>query len=77
MRIGGAFALLVVGLILGLRVVVLPHALTQYLDTEKLGWIMVLCGVLFIALALYANWQATHQRTTYVERSHPDDRRWP
>lgn len=59
MGIGLGVVLLVIGLVLALNVVNLPNSIDQNLDSNTLGWILVVVGVLAIILALVMN----HQRT--------------
>ncbi len=65
MGIGLGVVLLVIGLILALNVVNLPAGIDQNLDSNTLGWILIVIGVLAIILALVMNHQRT--RTTHVE----------
>ncbi len=65
MGIGLGVVLLVIGLILALNVVNLPASIDQNLDSNTLGWILIVIGVLAIILALVMNHQRT--RTTHVE----------
>jgi uncharacterized membrane protein HdeD (DUF308 family) len=68
MGIGLGIILLVIGLILALGVI---NVDTSLIDTNTLGWILIVVGVLAIVLALIINQQRT-RRTTVV-----DDRREP
>ena len=65
MGIGLGVVLLVIGLILALNVVNLPSSIDQNLDSNTLGWILIVIGILAIILALVMNHQRT--RTTHVE----------
>lgn len=65
MGIGLGVVLLVVGLILGTGAVDLPNGIDRNVDSNMLGWILGLVGVLTIVLALVMNHQRT--RTTHVE----------
>ena len=65
MGIGLGVVLLVIGLILALNVVNLPASIDQNLDSNTLGWILIVIGVLAVILALVMNHQRT--RTTHVE----------
>lgn len=72
MGIGLGVVLLLIGLIFALDVVNLPESVDANLDSNTLGWILIILGVLAIILALVMN--AQRQRTTTrVE----DDRRPP
>jgi fumarate reductase subunit D len=65
MGIGLGVVLLVIGLILGTGAVDLPDSIDRHLDSNTLGWILGLVGVLAIVLALVMNHQRS--RTTHVE----------
>jgi uncharacterized membrane protein len=65
MGIGLGVVLLVIGLILALDVVNLPAGIDRNLDSNALGWILIVVGALAIILALVMNHQRT--RTTHVE----------
>jgi hypothetical protein len=62
MGIGLGVVLLLLGLILALDVVDLPESIDANLDSNTLGWILIILGVLSIILALVMN--AQRQRTT-------------
>ena len=62
MGIGLGIVLLVIGLILALDVVDLPDNIDQNLDSNTLGWILIIVGALAIVLVLVMN--AQRQRTT-------------
>lgn len=62
MGIGLGVVLLLLGLILALNVVDLPQSIDANLDSNTLGWILIILGVLAIILALVMN--AQRQRTT-------------
>ncbi len=72
MGIGLGVVLLVLGLILALDVVNLPDDIDANLDSNALGWILIIVGVLAIVLPLVINSQR-RRSTTVVE----DDRRNP
>lgn len=74
MKLGGAIALLVIGLILGLEVVRFPAELNQYVDFDRLGWVLVICGVLGLILVLVTNYMSTQHKTTYVQQTRPERR---
>ena len=59
MGIGLGIVLLLVGLILALDVVDLPASIDDDLDSNTLGWILIIVGVLAIVLALVMNTQRT------------------
>ncbi len=61
MAIGLGIVLLVVGLVLVLDVVNLD---TSVVDTETLGWILLVAGVVAIVVSLIVNQQRT--RSTHV-----------
>ncbi len=73
MGLGLGIALLVIGLVLGLGAVTFPDALSNYVDSYTLGWILVAVGALAIVLVLVMNAQRT--RTKHVtEHRTPRDR---
>jgi hypothetical protein len=74
MGIGLGIVLLVVGLILALNVVDLPASIDNHLDSNALGWILILVGILAIVLVLVLNHQRT-RRSTVVEERRIDDGR--
>lgn len=65
MGIGLGIVLLLLGLILVLDVVNLPHSIDQHLAAGTLGWILVVIGALAIVLALVMN--AQRGTTRHVE----------
>lgn len=72
MGIGLGIVLLLLGLIFAFDVVDLPGSIDANLDSNTLGWILIVVGVLAIVLSLVIN--AQRQRaTTRIE----DDRRQP
>ena len=66
MGIGVGILLLVIGLILVTGAIDLPDSVTDVMDTEMIGWICLVVGVLAIVLVLVMNRQRT--RTTHVEK---------
>ena len=66
MGIGVGILLLVIGLILVTGAIDLPASVTDVMDTEMIGWICLVVGVLAIVLVLVMNRQRT--RTTHVEK---------
>jgi len=68
MGIGLGIVLLVIGLIFALNVVDLPASIDNHLDSNALGWILIIVGALAIVLALVINAQRSNLRTTRVER---------
>lgn len=66
MGIGLGIVLLVIGLIFALDVVNLPDSVDRNLDSNALGWILILVGILAIVLPLVLNAQR-RRSTTYVE----------
>jgi len=68
MGIGLGIVLLVIGLIFALNVVDLPTSIDNHLDSNALGWILIIVGALAIVLALVINAQRSNLRTTRVER---------
>jgi hypothetical protein len=74
MGIGLGIVLLLVGLILALDVVDLPNSIDNAVDSNALGWILIVVGALAIVLALAMNRQRTH-RSTVVEERRIDDGR--
>lgn len=70
MGIGLGIVLLVIGLILALNVVDLPNSIDQHLDSNALGWILIIVGVLAIILSLVINHQRS--RSTIVEERRTD-----
>jgi hypothetical protein len=65
MGIGVGVVLLAVGLIFALNVVDLPSGVENAIDTNTLGWILIIVGALAIVLALVMN--AQRSRTHVVE----------
>lgn len=65
MGIGVGIVLLVLGLIFALNVVNLPASVDNVVDTNTLGWILIIVGALGIILALIMN--AQRSRTHVVE----------
>ena len=74
MGIGLGIVLLVIGLILALNVVDLPASIDSHLDSNTLGWILIIVGVLALVLSLVINQQRT-RRTAVVEERRIDDGR--
>lgn len=74
MGIGLGIVLLLVGLVLALNVVDLPASIDNNLDSNTLGWILIVVGVLALVLALVLNNQRT-RRSTVVEERRVDDGR--
>lgn len=70
MGLGLGIVLLVIGLIFGLNVIDFPASIDNAVDSNTLGWILVVVGVLAIVLSLVMNQQ--RQRTTYVEERRDD-----
>jgi uncharacterized membrane protein YidH (DUF202 family) len=70
MGLGLGIILLVPGLILVTGAVDLPASVDEVVDSEVLGWILVVVGVLALVLALVSNQQRT--RTTHVEERRTD-----
>lgn len=66
MAIGLGIILLILGLILLLGAVDLPVAVDNVVQTELLGWILTIAGVIALVLSLILNQQRS--RTTHVER---------
>lgn len=73
MGIGLGIVLLVVGLVLALGAIDLPASWDNAIDSNTLGWILILVGVLAIVLAVVMNGQRT-RRSTVVEERRIDDR---
>lgn len=73
MGIGLGVVLLLVGLILAFDVVKIS-AVNDVVDTNTLGWILIIVGVLAIVLALVMNAQRS-RTTTRVEERRLDDPR--
>jgi uncharacterized membrane protein HdeD (DUF308 family) len=71
MGIGLGIFLVLVGLILVLNVIDFPSSM-NWLDSDALGWILLVVGILAIVLALVMNQQRS--RTTHVEERRYDDR---
>jgi hypothetical protein len=76
MGIGLGIVLLAVGLIFALNVVDLPASWDQHVDSNTLGWILVIVGALAIVLSLIINAQ---RRRTIVADDRPvvTERRLP
>ena len=74
MGIGLGIVLLLVGLVLALDVVNLPASIDNNLDSNALGWILIVVGALAIVLVLVMNNQRT-RRSTVVEERRVDDGR--
>jgi len=74
MGIGLGIVLLVIGLILALNVVHLPAGIESHVDSNTLGWILIIVGVLALVLSLVINQQRT-RRTAVVEERRIDDPR--
>jgi fumarate reductase subunit D len=74
MGIGLGIVLLLVGLVLALDVVNLPDNIDRNLDSNALGWILIVVGALAIVLALVMNRQRTHRSTVVEERRYDDPR---
>lgn len=70
MGIGVGIVLLVIGLIFALNVVDLPASVDNVVDTNTLGWILIIVGALGIILALIMN--AQRSRTHVVEERRYD-----
>jgi len=68
MAIGIGIVLLVLGLILALDVVNLPDNVDRNLDSDALGWILIIAGVLALLLSLVINAQRQRQRTVVDDR---------
>lgn len=64
MGIGLGVVLLAIGLIFALDVVNLPAVIDSAIDTNTLGWILIIVGALAIVLALVMN--AQRSRSTHV-----------
>ncbi len=74
MGIGLGVVLLLIGLVFALDVVDLPASVDNAVDTNTLGWILIIVGALAIILALVMN--AQRSRTTHrVEERRLDDPR--
>ena len=73
MGIGLGVVLLLVGLVLAFDVVNIS-AVNDVVDTNTLGWILIIVGVLAIVLALVMNAQRS-RTTTRVEERRLDDPR--
>ena len=74
MGIGLGVVLLLVGLVFALDVVNLPTSVDNAVDTNTLGWILIIVGALAIILALVMN--AQRARTVHrVEERRLDDPR--
>ena len=73
MGIGLGIVLLLVGLVLALGAIDLPASIDNAVDSNTLGWILIVVGVLAIVLALVMNSQRT-RRSTVVEERRIDDR---
>ena len=74
MGIGLGVVLLLVGLVFALDVVDLPTSVDNAVDTNTLGWILIIVGALAIVLALVMN--AQRSRTVHrVEERRLDDPR--
>jgi uncharacterized membrane protein HdeD (DUF308 family) len=69
MGIGLGIVLVLVGLILVMNVITFPDSL-NWLDTDALGWILLVVGILAIVLALVMNQQRS--KTTHVEQRRYD-----
>jgi predicted tellurium resistance membrane protein TerC len=67
MGIGLGIVLLLVGLVLVLNVVNFD---LNFVNDEKLGWLLIIVGVLAIVLVLVMN--AQRSRTKHVEERHYD-----
>lgn len=74
MGIGLGIVLLLLGLILAFDVVRID-AVNNVIDTNTLGWILIVVGALAIVLALVMNAQRS-RTTTRVEERRLDDRRY-
>lgn len=68
MGIGLGIVLLLLGLILALNVVDLPHSVDNVVASDTLGWILIIVGVLAIILALVMNSQRTRSTRVVEER---------
>lgn len=68
MAIGTGVVLLLIGLILALGVVDFPAAWNEHVDSNTLGWIFIVLGVLAIVLSLILN----AQRQRHVTRVEDD-----
>jgi type II secretory pathway pseudopilin PulG len=73
MGIGLGIVLLLVGLVLALGAIDLPTSIDNAVDSNALGLILIVVGVLAIVLALVMNNQRT-RRSTVVEERRIDDR---
>lgn len=67
MAIGLGIILLIVGLILLLGAVDLPASVDSVVQTELLGWILTIAGVIALVLSLVLNAQRS-RTSTRVER---------
>jgi membrane-bound ClpP family serine protease len=74
MGIGLGVVLLLLGLILAFDVVNLPASIDNNLDSNTLGWILIIVGILALVLAVVVNSQRT-RRSTVVEERRIDDGR--
>lgn len=74
MGIGLGIVLLLLGLIMAFDVVRID-AVNNVIDTNTLGWILIVVGALAIVLALVMNAQRS-RTTTRVEERRLDDRRY-
>ena len=68
MGIGLGVVLLAVGLIFALNVVDLPSGVESAIDTNTLGWILIIVGALAIVLALVMNAQRSRSSHVVEER---------
>jgi uncharacterized membrane protein HdeD (DUF308 family) len=71
MGIGLGVVLLLVGLIFAFDVINLPTSMDNVVDTNTLGWILIVVGVLAIVLALVMNAQRSRSTTVVEERRNP------
>ena len=73
MGIGLGVILLLIGLVLAFDVVNLPASIDRNLDSNTLGWILIIVGILALVLSLVINNQRT-RRSTVVEERRYDER---
>lgn len=74
MGIGLGVVLLLVGLVFALDVVNLPASVDNAVDTNTLGWILIIVGALAIILALVMNAQRSRSVHRVEERRLDDPR---
>jgi tellurite resistance protein TehA-like permease len=74
MGIGLGVVLLLLGLILAFNVVNLPSSIDNAVNSDTLGWILIIVGVLALVLSVVINSQRTRRNTVVEERVVDDGR---